>query len=119
VLGWDQAIGPTSWRSLIISLLATSAPFQVKSDDTPVLKHFLVPFWSFSDLEEIGKHNSLNETEIDQVFYYSGGNLFSFLLGKKAAMDAMDEVFQNIDIDIARLLRTQYGITMINQVDHI
>jgi len=42
-----------------------------------------------------------------------------FFLGKKEAKDAMDEAFQKIDIDIVRLLRTQYGITMINQVDHI
>ncbi|KAF1780702.1 hypothetical protein GQ600_10204 [Phytophthora cactorum] len=47
----------------------------------PVLRECLVPFWSKSDLNEIGAHHRWTKSEIDQRYYYSGGNLRDFLLG--------------------------------------
>jgi len=49
------------------SVLATSAQFEVKSADTPVLERCLVPFWSFSDLKTVGNQNQWNEDKIKQV----------------------------------------------------
>jgi len=101
------------------SVLATSAQFQVKNDDAPVLKRCLVPFWSFSDLETVGEHNQWDEHTIKQVYYYSGGNLRFFLLGTEGARVAMDDAFQGVDIRNASLLESQDGSTLSGQVDRI
>jgi len=100
------------------SVLATSAHFQVKSADTPVLELCLVPFWSVSDLKTVGKHNRWDEHECEQVYYYSGGNLRSFLLGEKKAKSKMDHAFQYLDIEIAKLL-IQDGSILIHPIDRI
>jgi len=110
----DQRIGTLQ----TFSVLATSAHFDVKSSDSPVLKMYLVPFWSFSDLKTVGKHNSWDEHKIEQVYYYSGGNLRSFLSGERQAKFVMDTAFQNLDIDIVKLLR-QDGRILIRPKDYI
>jgi len=72
------------------SVLATSPQFEVESENSPVLKLCLVPFWSFSDLFKVGERNSWDKHTIEQVYYYSGGNLQLFLLGEKEAKSIMD-----------------------------
>jgi len=100
--------------------LATSTDFEVESDNSPVLKLCLVPFWSFSDLETVGKRKSWDEDEIKQVYFYSGGNLQLFLLGKKKAKSIMDQALQKIDMrENRKLLDFQQGWLLIGQTNGI
>jgi hypothetical protein len=84
--GFNQSEINQNWAGLgSFSVLATSAQYQTKSDDSPVLDRCLVPFWSFSDLKQIGTHKKLEETVMKKRYYFSGGNLRSFFLDENDA----------------------------------
>jgi hypothetical protein len=60
-----------------------------------------------------------DESTIKKKYYYSGGNLQSFLLGEKEAQSIMDDAFAGVDIVNAKLLNLQDGSTLNGQVDRI
>jgi hypothetical protein len=101
------------------SVLATSAQFQTKSDEAPVLKRCLVPFWAFSDLKRIGIRKNWNARTMEKIYHYAGGSLRFFLLKEDGAKKTMDNAFSYVSIRNAELLQTQYGATTNGQVDRI
>ncbi|KAE9023485.1 hypothetical protein PR002_g11706 [Phytophthora rubi] len=71
-------------------LLASSAQYEMKDADIAVLKQCIVPFWSKADLSTIGTHHQWTESDINDRFYFSGGNLREFVAGKDSAKDSIN-----------------------------
>jgi hypothetical protein len=118
--GFNQSEINQHWAGIgSFSVLATSAQYQTKSDDSPVLDRCLVPFWSFSDLKQIGTHKKLQETVMKKRYYFSGGNLRSFLLDENDAKKVVDSAVDRLTFAKTELLKTKYGSLSDNQVDHI
>jgi hypothetical protein len=98
-------------------LLATSAQYDWKNDETVTHSLCLVPFWSKSDLIKIGNHKCWVESDINKRYYYWGGNLRDFLSGKALAMLAINNATNLVRIETPELLSTQYGRTLVDQID--
>ncbi|KAF0694388.1 Aste57867_14728 [Aphanomyces stellatus] len=101
------------------SVLATSAQYNTKQDDAPVLKRCLVPFWSHSDLQLFGEHKNMDSISIEKMYFISGGSLRYFLMDEKTAMNCIDEAFSGVDPSSPDLLKTQYGTSSMSQIDRI
>jgi len=99
-------------------LLATSAQYSMKNDDT-LLRQCLVPFWSSSDLNIIGARRGWTDHDIKERYYYSGGNLRDFLSDKIVAMDSIDKAIRKVDLEVATLLSTQYALGSKKQIDRL
>ncbi|KAF4031917.1 hypothetical protein GN244_ATG16229 [Phytophthora infestans] len=100
-------------------LLATSAQYKMKDDDIQGLRQCIVPFWSKADLSTIGKHRQWAESDINDRFYFSGGNLRDFLTGKDAAAESVNQAVAGTTAFVAELVSTQYGRTSVQQVDRL
>ncbi|ETN19498.1 hypothetical protein PPTG_04791 [Phytophthora nicotianae INRA-310] len=90
-------------------LLATGQ-YNLKNNDIPVLRRCLVPFWSKSDLIAIGEHFAWTEHDINEKYFYAGGNRRGFLLGEEVAKDSIDSAVRHVDLNGIQLLNTQYGL---------
>ncbi|KAF0700473.1 Aste57867_9002 [Aphanomyces stellatus] len=101
------------------SVLATSAQYNTKQEDGPVLKTCLVPFWSHSDLQLFGEHKNMDSDSIEKMYFISGGSLRLFLMDEKTAMNCIDKAFSGVDYNSADLFKTQYGTSSMSQIDRI
>ncbi|GMF17770.1 unnamed protein product [Phytophthora fragariaefolia] len=101
------------------SVFATAAQYLIKSDDSAVLKVCLVSFWSLSDLKQVGVRSDFDGASIEKRYYFSGGNLRSFLVGESDAKKGVDTAFRRVTFDKVELLKTQYSSISTKQVDHI
>ena len=101
------------------SVLATSAQYETKQDDVPVLDLCLVPFWSLSDLKLVGQKMTWDDDTMEKKYYFSGGSLRLFLQSERDIQIAVDRAFRTVDITSAALLGTTYGTTAVSQVDQI
>ncbi|KAF4037049.1 hypothetical protein GN244_ATG10899 [Phytophthora infestans] len=97
-------------------LLATSQQYLMKNDDV-LLWRCVVPFWSSSDLNNIGVHFCWTENDNKEKYFYSGGNLRDFLSPKIKAKDLIDRALGRVDENDAELLHTQYARGPMKQVD--
>ncbi|OWZ05028.1 hypothetical protein PHMEG_00022957, partial [Phytophthora megakarya] len=99
-------------------LLAPSAQYKMKDDDVNLMQ-CLVPFWSFSDLEKIGKYREWPGQDVTDRYFYSGGNLRAFSLPEDELKIKTDEAVRVVDLNIATLLSTRYGGGAGYQVDRL
>ncbi|KAI9990667.1 hypothetical protein PInf_018224 [Phytophthora infestans] len=98
-------------------LLATPAQYKMKDDDIEVLRQCIVPCWSKADLRIIGRYRQWTESDINDRFFASGGNLCIFLAGKNAAETSINLAIAGSAGYVAELVSTQYGRTSVPQMD--
>ena len=108
-------------------LLATSAQYKTEDNDSGVLRLCLVPFWSKSDLKKIGAHlqstkkhgvDEWTEDNINERYYYSGGNLRGFLLTSDAT-NSIDQALALVLPQGADILKSQQGLALTTQIDRL
>jgi Crinkler effector protein N-terminal domain len=100
-------------------LFATSAQYDLKNDEVYKRTLCLVPFWSKSNLNNIGGSMGWNEIKIDEQYYYSGGNLRDFLSESSNRFSVISPALSVVCPHTAALLDTQFGMRSPYQVDRL
>ncbi|KAG2982355.1 hypothetical protein PC123_g26093 [Phytophthora cactorum] len=118
--GMDQAgVYEKKWFNMY-KLLATSGQFSPKSEAIELIMMCLVPYWKQSDLEDFGhKHMQMQESDVDALFFVSGGSLREFLNYDGAKTTVKTALNLIVKPEDAENLLTMYGIGSNKQIDRI